>query len=233
VLLQAPGEALPTIDWNESTPGRRPSGARLYHRSSRFGDPERRRLDRNLVARILWLAEALDRRTRGKGQHGGLLKAKGLDVLRALLRGFYSYRDGTCFPSWEAIAEAAGCCRETVRAKLRILEQLGIIETVRRKVVASFTSRVQRVRVDFAVQTSNSYVFNFAVADRHAHGDLALPLLHPELVLPQNHSEPGAKLRPVTSLPIKTNLPPDLAAALEGLGRLVDIASTDTLGPRV
>ena len=104
------------------TVGRRPSGARLYHRNSRFGDPERRKLDRNLVARILFLAEALERRTRAKGQHGGLLKAKGLDVLRALLRGFYSYRTGECFPSWEAIAEAAGCCRETVRRKLRVLE---------------------------------------------------------------------------------------------------------------
>ena len=86
----APGEALPAIsnlsDADTGTIGRRPSGARLYHRGSRFGDPERRKLDRNLVARILFLAEALDRRTRGKGQHGGLLKAKGLDVLRALLR---------------------------------------------------------------------------------------------------------------------------------------------------
>ena len=69
---------------------------------------------------------------------------------------------GSASRPWEAIAEAAGCCRETVRKKLRVLEQLGIIETIRRKVVASFTSRVQRVRFDFAVQTSNSYVFNFA-----------------------------------------------------------------------
>ena len=29
--------------------------------------------DRNLVAKILFLAEALDRRTRGKGMHGGIL----------------------------------------------------------------------------------------------------------------------------------------------------------------
>ena len=74
-------------------------------------------------------------------------------MLRALLRGFYSYRTGECFPSHEAIAEAAGCCVETVRQKLRVLEAAGIIETIRRKVVASFTSRVHRVRFDFAVQT--------------------------------------------------------------------------------
>ena len=93
---------------------------------------------------------------------------------------------------------------------------------MRRKVVTSFTSRVQRVRVDFAVQTSNSYVFNFAVADRPAHGDLALPLL--SVSRGQMQSVPEAKFRPETSLPIKTNLPPKLAAALEGLGSLVDAA---------
>ena len=210
------------IDPTTGTVGKRASGAPLYHRGSRFGPPDRRKLDRNLVARLLFAAEALDRRTRAKGQHGGLLKAKGLDVLRALLRGFYSYRTGECFPSWDAIAEVAGCCRETVRKKLRVLEQLGIIETVRRKVVASFTSRVQRVRFDFAVQTSNSYVFNFALADRPAHGDLALPLLREPAV--SQAKLPEAKLRPETSLPIKTNLPPDLAAALEGLMSLVEAA---------
>src|SRR4051794_19294809 len=136
--------------------GRRASGAPLYRRGSVFGPPERRKLDRNLVAKLLFLAEALDRRTRAKGMHGGLLKAKGLDVLRALLRRFYSHRDGTCFPSYDAIAEAAGCCRATVAAKLRVLELLGIVETIRRKEVASFASRVHRVRFDVAVQTSNS-----------------------------------------------------------------------------
>jgi CRP-like cAMP-binding protein len=217
------GEYVHAIDWNESTPGRRPSGARLYHRGSRFGEPERRKLDRNLVARILFLAEALERRTRAKGQHGGVLKRAGLDVLRALLRGFYSYRDGTCFPSYEAIAEAAGCCRATVAAKLRVLEQLGIIETVRRKVVASFTSLAQRVRFDVAVQTSNSYTFNFALVDRPAHGDLALPLLARNLMAPLG-SEAESKFQTATSLEIKTNLPPDLAAALVGLGSLVEAA---------
>jgi hypothetical protein len=130
---QHQGEALPRIaiiDEITGTIGRRPSSARLYHRKSRFGEPERRKLDRNLIARMLFLAEALERRTRGRGQHGGLLKAKGLDVLRALLRSFYSYRTGECFPSHEAIARAAGCCVETVRKKLRALEAAGIIETI-------------------------------------------------------------------------------------------------------
>ena len=73
------------IDPTTGAVGKRASGAPLYRRGSRFGPPERRKLDRNLVARILFAAEALDRRTRMKGQHGGLLKGKGLDVLRAAL----------------------------------------------------------------------------------------------------------------------------------------------------
>ena len=45
-------------------------------------------VDRNARARILYLAEALDRRTHQPGQHGGVLKRSGLAVLRALLFGF-------------------------------------------------------------------------------------------------------------------------------------------------
>ena len=77
-------------------------------------------------------------------------------MLRALLRGFYSYRTGECFPSHRAIAKAAGCCVETVRQKLRALEAAGIVQTIRRKIVVSI-SRARRERYDFAVQTSNSY----------------------------------------------------------------------------
>jgi hypothetical protein len=219
VLLSIQEALLPAItlsvDPVTGAVGRRPSGARLYHRGSKFGPPERRRLDRNLVARILFLAEALDRRTRTKRQHGGVLKGKGLDVLRALLRRFYSYRTGETYPSYEQIAEAAGCCRATVAAKLRILAELGIVEVIRRKVVERFVSAVHRVRFDVPVQTSNSYVFNFALVDRPQHGDLALPLLCPAL-------EAKSKNWTETSYTQKTILPPELATALERLGRAID-----------
>ena len=198
--------------------GRRPSGARLYHSGSRFGEPQRRKLGREQIARILFLAEALDRRTRQKGQHGGALKGKGLDVLRALLRQFYCKATGECFPSYDTIAEAAGCCRETVRQKLKTLELLGIIEIIRRKVVATFVSAVHRVKFDIAVQTSNSYVFNFAVPDRAQHGDLALPLFKPK--------ETEAKFQSETILQKKTttldDLAPDLRHALEQLQQSIE-----------
>jgi hypothetical protein len=155
------------------------------------------------------------------------LKAKDLDVLRALLRRFYSHRDGTCFPSYDAVAEAAGCCRATVAAKLRILEQLGIVETIRRKVIASFTSRVHRVRFDVAVQTSNSYRFNVAVVDRPVHGDMALPL--PKAGRGEcPHIQAESKLRPETSIELKPTVDADFAKAKEQWVRA--LLGTDKVG---
>src|SRR5690242_10346188 len=171
--------AFPIIDPVTGAIGRRPSGARLYHRNSQFGPPACRKLDRNLRVRILYLTIAMDRRTRQPGQHGGIFKRTGIEVLRALLFTFLNMQTGACFPSHEQIAEAAGCCIETVRKAIRALELASIIETMRRKVVASFTSRAARVRFSVAVQTSNSYVFNVPITERARHGDTALPLLRP------------------------------------------------------
>src|SRR3954462_2801516 len=151
--------------------GRRPSGARLYHRNSRFGPPERRPIDRNMRVRLFYLAPALDRGTRQPRQHGGCIGRLGVEVLRVLLFTFLNTKTGECFPSHEQIAQAARCCIETVRRAIRALEAAGIIETTRRKVVASFTSRVHRARFDCPVQCSNSYVFNVALPDRPAEGD--------------------------------------------------------------
>ena len=195
--------------------GRRASGAPLYHHGSQFGPPERRKLDRNMRVRILHLAIALDRRTRQKGQHGGILKRTGIEVLRTLLFTFLNMQTGACFPSHEQIAQAAGCCIETVRKAIRALEAAGIIETVRRKVVATFTSRLRRARYDVAIQDSNSYLFNTPLPDRPTEGDTALPLL-------KLQSEADASNRHETTQQILNQLPRDLAAALEGLRRAID-----------
>ena len=133
-------------------------------------------------------------------------------MLRALLKRFYSYLTGECFPSYDQIAEAAGCSRATVAKKLRILEQLGIIQTIRRKVVASFTSRVHRVRFDVAVQTSNSYVFNLPITDRSQHGDLVLPLLQPEKARVSAVKETESKIRAETIKRLESERDVDLAA---------------------
>src|SRR5262245_13231737 len=48
------------------------------------------------------------------GKHYGLLSAKFLAVLNALLWGFHNAQSGRCFPSYETIAEKADCARSTV-----------------------------------------------------------------------------------------------------------------------
>ena len=57
------------------------------------------------------LARALMHRT-GEGKHYGVLTAKFVAVLGALLWGFHNAASGRCFPSYERIAEKADCARE-------------------------------------------------------------------------------------------------------------------------
>jgi DNA-binding transcriptional ArsR family regulator len=103
------------------------------------------RMDRNARARLMVYAEALDRRTHLPGQHGGILKRTGLAVLKALLFGFASVATGRCDPSFNTLARAAGVARATVAVALKRLEEVGILERVRRQ--------AGRVRY------SNAYVF--------------------------------------------------------------------------
>ena len=89
-------------------------------------------IDRNQRARFMFHAEALDRRTRQKGQHGGVLKRTGLAVLKALLFSFQNVATGRCDPSYETLARVAGVARSTVAVALKRLEEAGLIERIRR-----------------------------------------------------------------------------------------------------
>jgi hypothetical protein len=61
-------------------------------------------------------ARCLSRRTEpGKG----VITAKALAVFAALIWAFHNARSGLCFPSYEAIEEAAGCGRSTVAEALK------------------------------------------------------------------------------------------------------------------
>ncbi len=91
-------------------------------------------IDRNERARLLFRAEALDRRTRQPGQHGGCLKRTGLAVLRALVFTFANVVTGRCDPGYDALARAAGVARSTVAVALGRLEAAGLIVRTRRQV---------------------------------------------------------------------------------------------------
>jgi hypothetical protein len=126
-----------------------------------FGLGRPRALDRNAKVRIMHWARCLSRRTE-KGRAYGEITAKALAVLQALLWGFHNARSGLCFPSYEVIAEAAGCARSTVAEAIKALEDAGVlswvnrIKRVREAAPDLFDGQGWRWRV---IRTSNAYNF--------------------------------------------------------------------------
>jgi hypothetical protein len=133
---------------------------RTYRREKMFGEGRAIPLDRNAKARIMVLARALMRRS-GEGKHYGVLTAKFVAVLGALLWGFHNAASGRCFPSYERIAEKADCARSTVYEAIRALEEAGILTWVNRIARVRewgpdlFGRAKNRWRV---IRTSNAYV---------------------------------------------------------------------------
>ena len=130
-------------------------------REKLFGEGRVLPLDRNAKARIMVLARALMRRS-GEGKHYGVLTAKFVAVLGALIWGFHNAASGRCFPSYERIAEKADCARSTVYEAIRALEAAGILTWVNRIARIRewgpdlFGRAQNRWRV---IRTSNAYTF--------------------------------------------------------------------------
>jgi hypothetical protein len=130
-------------------------------REKLFGEGRPVPLDRNAKARIMTLARALSHPTE-KGKHYGVITAKFLNVLEALLWGFHNARSGLCFPSYETIAARAHVHRDTVYEAIHALEKAGIL---------TWVNRIKRIREwgpDLfgramnhwrVVRTSNGYSF--------------------------------------------------------------------------
>jgi hypothetical protein len=127
-----------------------------------FGPGRAVPLDRNAKVRIAAYARAWSARHRRPGQHKGPITRAFLEVLQALLWRFHNARSGCCFPSYEAIAERAGCARSTVAEALRVLEWAGVltwqhrITRIRERCQDLFGQDGWRWRV---IRTSNTYVF--------------------------------------------------------------------------
>ena len=80
-----------------------------------------RSIDRNQRIRIIATAEALERRTKAKGQKSGVLGLSGLELLRCLLFRFCAIPTGRCCPSYRAIRETTGFCYSTISGALNPL----------------------------------------------------------------------------------------------------------------
>jgi hypothetical protein len=135
---------------------------RLRRREKVFGPGPRISLDRNAKARVMAFAKAWNARHRQPGQHRGPLTRATVEVLEALLWGFHNAHTGACFPSYEAIAAKAECCRDTVYEAIRALELAGVLTWVNRIVRERVRERdlfgqwSTRWRV---LRTSNAYAF--------------------------------------------------------------------------
>ena len=165
---------------------------RRRRREKVFGDGKAVPLDRNAKARIWAYAQAYTARLRRKGQHRGPLTRATLDVLRALLWGFHSQHTGRCFPSYEAIAEAAKVSRATVARAIAMLEAAALM---------SWENRLVRQRVavmglfgrewqSVPRRTSNAYSFH----DPQLANRLALPKSQNSIETPVEESSPQTPL---------------------------------------
>ena len=143
-------------------------------------------LDRNAKARIKVFARALSHRTE-KGKHYGVITAKFLAVLDALLWGFHNCGTGRCFPSYEAIAERADCTRSTVYEAIHALERAGILTWVNRIARIRewgpdlFGRAQNRWRV---IRISNAYAF---IDPKPSKSELPTGTTIPELTLEMPH----------------------------------------------
>ena len=127
-----------------------------------FGRPRGVPLDRNAKARIKVYVQGYNARMKQQGQHRGPITWAFFRVLEALLWGFHNSKSGDCFPSYEAIAAKAECCRDTVYEAIKALEFAGALTWVNRLARIEEQERdlfgkwVRRWRL---IRTSNAYVF--------------------------------------------------------------------------
>lgn len=95
---------------------------------------------------------------RARRGSGGLSRAH-FDVAERLLFKFHNAESGLCFPSLDAIAEAARVSKSTVQRALAFLERIGVVSWVNRLEWAyRIVEGVGRQRVP--ARTSNGYQFH-------------------------------------------------------------------------
>jgi Helix-turn-helix domain len=120
-----------------------------------FGPARGIPLDRNAKARIKVYVQGYNARHKEPGQHHGPITRAYMDVFEALLWGFHNSRDGRCFPSYEAIADKAKCCRDTVYEAIKALEAADVLswanrivrELVRAQPATPITGTPSNVRI--------------------------------------------------------------------------------------
>ena len=144
-----------------------PKAARLPNhlrprREKVFGPARGVSLDGNAKARLKVYVQGYNAKHKQPRQHHGPITRTIMDVFEAMLWGFHNSKTGLCFPSYEAIAEKAKCCRDTVYEAIHALEAADVLSWANRIVREQVRERdlfgkwVTHWRI---VRTSNAYVF--------------------------------------------------------------------------
>jgi Helix-turn-helix domain len=127
-----------------------------------FGPARGIPLDGNAKARVKAFVQGYNARRKQPRQHHGPITRAYMDVFEAMLFSFHNSKSGLCFPSYEAIAEKAKCCRDTVYEAIKVLEAANVLTWVNRIVREGVRERdlfgkwAIRWRI---VRTSNAYLF--------------------------------------------------------------------------
>jgi hypothetical protein len=124
-------------------------------RGSDFRQPPKVNTDRNFLARLMFMADMIERKSwrgRPKGKHGGALGRSALTLLRVLLF-IVNKKGGYLAPSYDTLARLGRMSRRTVVTAMGVLEAMGFV-TVHR--------RIKRVHTPFGVkvvQDANAYEY--------------------------------------------------------------------------
>jgi hypothetical protein len=125
-------------------------------RGSDFRAPPKVNTDRNFVARLMFMARMIERKSwahKVKGKHGGTLGRSALGLLEIMLY-VVNKRGGYLSPSYATLAQLARMSRRAIVTAMGVLESMGFV-TIHR--------RIKRVRTPFGikvVQDSNAYVYH-------------------------------------------------------------------------
>ena len=139
-----------------------------------------RPLDRNARARVIALAEALERRTKPAGRRNGIVSLIGLVVLRALLFRYLNSKTGLLCPSYATLQAATGLCRQSIATALARLEMCGVLKITRR-LCRQHVSRTSPITgLDETIVTTTNATSLYAVHEPGAWADhLARPPAKP------------------------------------------------------
>lgn len=156
------------------------AGRNRRRREKIFGRDYGSGLSTDQKKRIMVQAAAWSGAHKRPGQHNGALTTKTLRVLQSLLWDFHNGRTGQCFPSYEAVAEAAMCAVSTVAKAVVALEAAGILTWANR------LARVVFNGIPKIIRTSNAYAFTVP------HGDLCdLSAQHKMAKRPKSENRSG------------------------------------------